>query len=97
MRRVNQPVFNELKQGAIAIWQGYVDTNNSINAREKIAYIEGIENYDDNYGTFIGMLDTQNQRKLYDNVGPEAQSLINRWVGGLKEREAEARLLGLLQ
>ena len=96
MRRVNEPVFNELKQGAIAIWDGYVKTNNSVNAREKIAYIESIRNYDDNWGTFVGMLDINNQRKLYDSVGPEAQSLINRWVGGLKEREAEARLIGLL-
>lgn len=93
MYTVTNDVFEELKREAIKIWQTYDNTYGY--ADEKISMIEPITNIKDNFGTFIGMFDIHNQRKLYDAVGPEAQEAIDNWVGGLERREVEAADMGL--
>lgn len=95
MKTVSDEVFNELKEKAIEIWKtydnefGYVD--------EKLSMIEPIQNVKDNFGTFIGMFDIHNQRKLYDAVNsPEARAAIDYWVGGsLEELESSVADIGL--
>lgn len=94
MHTVTDEVFDELKREAIKIWQTYDNTYGY--ADEKIGMIELITNVKDNYGTFIGMFDIHNQRKLYDVVSPEAQEAIDEWVGGLSLREREAEDMGLI-
>ena len=76
---ISNELFDELKRASIKIWRGYDDTYGY--ASEKIAYVESITNISDNWGTFIGMFDSSNQRKLYAIVSPEAQKLIRIWNG----------------
>ena len=90
---IEDRLFNELKDGAIKIWQTYDDTYGY--ASEKIARVNSITNIEDNYGTFIGMFDHVNQRKLYDSVSEESQALIDGWVGGLSRVEQMAKEMGL--
>lgn len=95
MHTVTDDVFNELKREAINIWQTYDDTHGY--ATEKISMIEPIKNYADNFGTFVGMFDIKNQRKLYDAVGTaEAKAAIDAWVGGLENAEQQAEEMGLI-
>lgn len=90
---ISDELFNELKDNAIEIWQGYDDTYGY--ASEKIAMVNRISNVKDNYGGIIGMFDHKNQRKLYDRVSPDAQELIDDWVGGLERIEKMAAQMGL--
>ena len=72
--------FEELRAEAIKIWQAYDGTYGY--ASEKIDYINSFGNIKDNYGTIIGMFDTDNQAKLFNAVGDEAKRLISDWTGG---------------
>ena len=90
---ITNELFNELKRNAIDIWLTYDDAYGY--ASEKIDYLNSFGNVSDNYGTIIGMFDTSNQRKLYNKVSPEAQALIDKWVGGLESNEQLMRELGL--
>ena len=72
--------FEELRAEAIKIWQTYDDTYGY--ASEKINYINSFGNVKDNYGTIIGMFDSDNQAKLFNAVGDEARRLISDWTGG---------------
>ena len=72
--------FEELRAEAIKIWQTYDDTYGY--ASEKIDYINSFGNVKDNYGTIIGMFDSNNQTKLFNAVGDEAKRLISDWTGG---------------
>lgn len=90
---ISDELFNELKEAAIKIWNqydnefGYVD--------EKVGYLNSFGNVKDNYGTIIGMFDTNNQYKLYNSVGEEGKKLIDDWVGGMYEQIKRARAMGL--
>lgn len=90
---VSDKLFNEIKDNAIEIWQTYDDTYGY--ATEKIQRVQSIGNVQDNYGGIIGMFDHVNQRKLHELVSPEAQALIDGWVGGLSRVEKMAKELGL--
>lgn len=90
---ISDKLFNEIKDNAIEIWQTYDDTYGY--ATEKIQRVQSITNVQDNYGGIIGMFDHVNQRKLYELVSPEAQALIDDWVGGLSRVEKMAKELGL--
>jgi hypothetical protein len=88
-------LFNELKQAAIEIWKTYDDEFGY--ATEKIDQVNSLSNFKDNWGTFVGMFDIHNQRKLYDAVSPEAQALVDEWVGGsLEAAEQRAKDMGLI-
>ena len=80
MNKTTNKLFNELREEAIKIWSTYDDTYGY--ASEKINYINSFGNVGDNYGTIIGMFDSTNQRKLFNNVSSEAQKLITDWTGG---------------
>lgn len=85
MEQLDDKLFNELRQGAIDVWSKFDDTYGY--ATDKIETVTKITNYRDNYGMLIGMMDVSNQRKLYNRVSPEAQALIDEWVGGLSRVE----------
>lgn len=71
-------IFNEIKVAAIEIWAtydnefGYVD--------EKLAMIEPLTNFKDNWGTMVGMFDHPNQMKLLDKLSPEAATKVKEWM-----------------
>jgi hypothetical protein len=91
---VDDKLFNELRDGAIEIWSNYDDTYGY--ASEKINKVKSLSNVGDNWGTFIGMFDIHNQRKLYDRVSKGGQVLIDAWVGGsLAKLEQDAKSMGL--
>lgn len=93
MKKISDELFNELKEAAFEIWQTYDNSFGYVD--EKIAMMQ-FKNVADNYGTFIGMFDIHNQRKLYNKVGSEARALIDNWVGGsLSELELRANQMGL--
>lgn len=94
MKTVSDEVFNELLREAAIIWQTYDNSHGYVD--EKMERLNKLQNYSDNWGTIVGMMDIHNQRKLYDAVGEEARQAIDDWVGGLATREAEARMMGLL-
>ena len=77
---IDDKAFEELRAEAIKIWQTYDDTYGY--ASEKIDYINSFGNIKDNYGTIIGMFDSENQAKLFNAVGDEAKRLISDWTGG---------------
>lgn len=77
-RPVPKAIFQELKEAAIKIWETYDNTYGYVD--EKLGTVRSIPNVSDNYGTFIGMFDASNQRKLYDSVGDEAKALIADWT-----------------
>ena len=72
--------FEELRAEAIKIWRTYDDAYGY--ASGKIDYINSFGNVKDNYGTIIGMFDSDNQAKLFNAVGDEAKRLISDWTGG---------------
>jgi hypothetical protein len=80
MTTTTDKLFEELRTEAIKIWKTYDDTYGY--ATEKIEYINSLSNIGDNYGTFIGMFDNDNQQKLFNNVSSEAKKLITDWTGG---------------
>jgi hypothetical protein len=74
-----QAIFDEIKQAAIAIWSEYDDTDGY--ASKKIAMVEALTNYRDNWGTIVGMFDAFNQGQLAAMVGPEARAMVVHWAG----------------
>ena len=72
--------FEELRAEAIKIWRTYDDAYGK--KKKKIDYINSFGNVKDNYGTIIGMFDSDNQAKLFNAVGDEAKRLISDWTGG---------------
>lgn len=71
-------VFNNIKENAIKIWQGYDDTYGY--ATEKIDYVRSITNVRDNWGTIVGMFDLSNQHKLLATLSEEAQNKLKEWM-----------------
>lgn len=94
-KTVTDDVFDELKEAAIKIWQTYDNEHGYVD--EKVDRLNSFGNVKDNFGTTIGMFDINNQRKLYNSVGPEAKEAINSWNGRpIELLEHEARMMGLL-
>lgn len=71
-------IFNEIKDAAIEIWKTYDDTYGY--ASEKIAMVNSIKNFRDNWGTMVGMFDSNNQAKLLAKLSPEAQAKVKEWL-----------------
>jgi hypothetical protein len=71
-------IFNEIKQAAIEIWQTYDDTYGY--ASEKIDYVNSVGNIKDNWGTLVGMFDSDNQMKLLAKLSPEARQKVGEWL-----------------
>lgn len=78
--------FNELKEKAIEIWQGYDDTYRY--ATEKINAIKDIENIEDNFMYMVAMFDIVNQEKLAKKLSPETKKAVrDRMIDGGNEPE----------
>lgn len=71
-------IFNEIKEKAIAIWNTYDDTYGY--ASEKINYVESITNIKDNWGTIVGMFDSDNQSKLLYLLSQQARDKVMEWL-----------------
>lgn len=67
-------IFNEIKQAAIEIWQGYDDTFGY--ASEKISRISDMENIGDNVMYIFSMFDTSNQQRLARRLSVDARRAI---------------------
>jgi len=73
--------FDELKQKAIEIWNGYDNTYGY--ATEKIDRIKDIKNIQDNFMFIIAMFDRINQWKLADKLSEETrESVRDRMLDG---------------
>lgn len=59
----SQEIFDDLKEGAIAIWNTYDNTHGY--ADEKIGRIKDLENVSSNYTVFLSMFDLGNQLLLH--------------------------------
>ena len=73
-----QEIFDEIKREAIAIWKEYSTYHH---AQEKITYIEGIQNIQDNAWAIVGMFDLVNQGRLLARVSEKTRQLIHRARG----------------
>ena len=92
---IDDKLFNELKEAAIEIWQGYDNTYGYVD--EKTDRLSKLKNVKDNYNTIIGMFDINNQIKLYDKVGQDGKALIDMHSGGsLQSRWYEAKMMGVI-
>lgn len=71
-------IFEEIRQKAIEVWQTYDDTYGY--ASEKINYLNSFGNVRDNWGTIVGMFDSNNQQKLLAKLSPEAKAKVREWL-----------------
>lgn len=71
-------IFNEIKARAIDIWKTYDDSFGY--ATEKIDYVNSITNFKDNWGTIVGMFDSDNQQKLVVLLSGEAREKVLEWL-----------------
>ena len=73
--------FNELKEKAIEIWQGYDDAHGY--ATEKINAIKDIKNVSDNFMYIVAMFDIFNQEKLAEKLSFETRKAVrDRMIDG---------------
>lgn len=70
----SQEVFDEIKQAAIEIWEGYDDSYGY--ASEKINQIKNLQNASDNAWYMVAMFDRSNQTKLMRLVSAQTCDLI---------------------
>jgi len=75
----SQEVFDDIKQGAIKLWNTYDNTYHYVD--EKVDQIKDMSNIRDNYAYIVAMFDNFNQIKLIQLVElPEAKQLIIRLI-----------------
>ncbi len=77
----SQQVFDEIKAGAIKIWNTY--DNEYGYATDKINRIKDIQNFKDNAWFIVAMFDYQNQRKLMLEVSPDTAAIIEDVIKGV--------------
>ena len=75
-----QEIFEDIKQAAVEVWNNYDDTYGY--RTEKLDRINEIKNYADNWYTFIGMFDANNQVKMMLNIKkPETKKFLEeQWI-----------------
>lgn len=67
-------IFNDIKNNAIIIWNGYDDTYGY--ASEKVDAIKDLRNVRDNYMYMVAMFDQDNIDKLLALVQPDTKARI---------------------
>lgn len=70
----SQKIFDDIKENAIKIWQGYDDDYGY--ATEKINKIKDLENIRDNAWYIVALFDVDNQEKLLSMVRPDTSLMI---------------------
>lgn len=70
----SQEIFEDIKENAMKIWQGYDDTYGY--ATEKINRIKDIKNVQDNAWYIVAMFDSNNQAKLLTMVNTKTADMI---------------------
>lgn len=73
-RQPSNEIFEDLKQGAIKVWNKYDDTYGY--ATEKKDKVNSITNYADNWYTFLGMMDSTNQSELLTYITQETLDFL---------------------
>lgn len=71
---MNDNQFKELQLKAIQIWKTYDDEYGY--ASEKIAQVNSIRNFKDNFITIYGMFDTVNQQILLSMLSDETEKAL---------------------
>lgn len=69
-----QPVFDEIKRCAKAIWLTYDDEFGY--ATEKITKVDAVGNVGDNWMYLVAMFDQRNQGRLFALLSPSTVELI---------------------
>lgn len=73
-RQPSQEVFDDIKENAKKVWGDYDNTYGYVD--EKLERIEPIHNFADNWYTFLGMMDSNNQLKLTSSLKPETLEFL---------------------
>lgn len=68
-------IFNEIKNVAIEIWQGYDNTYGYVD--EKLKLVNSLENISNNAMVFYRMFDGINKMKLINKLSEESINYIN--------------------
>ncbi len=89
----SQEVFDEIKEGAIAVWKRYDDTFGY--ASEKINRVQSINNIEDNWGFIVSMFDIHNKQKLFEILqSDEAKGLVAQAIEPELEAQKRWKLWG---
>lgn len=67
-------IFNDMKQAAIQVWRAYDNEYGYVD--EKLNYVNGLSNIQDNAMVFYRMFDWENQRKFKQLVNEETIEYI---------------------
>lgn len=71
-------IFNDIRDKAIEVWETYDDTHGYASA--KIDRVKSIANVKDNWGTIVGMFDSNNQQILLSKLSQSARDKVNEWL-----------------
>jgi malate/lactate dehydrogenase len=71
-------IFEEIRKASIEIWETYNDTYGY--ATEKIDMVKSLTNFKDNWGTMVGMFDSNNQARLLAKLSVEAKLKVAEWL-----------------
>lgn len=61
-RRPTNAVFEDMRQAALKVWSKYDDTYGY--QTEKTTQVNAVQNFADNWCTFVGMMDSTNQAEF---------------------------------
>jgi hypothetical protein len=67
-------IFNDMKQAATQVWETYDNEYGYVD--EKLNYVNGLNNIQDNAMVFYRMFDWENQRKFKQLVNEETLEYI---------------------
>jgi hypothetical protein len=67
-------IFNDMKQAATQVWETYDNEYGYVD--EKLNYVNGLSNIQDNAMVFYRMFDWENQRKFKQLVNEETLEYI---------------------
>jgi hypothetical protein len=67
-------IFNDMKQAATQVWETYNNEYGYVD--EKLNYVNGLSNIQDNAMVFYRMFDWENQRKFKQLVNEETLEYI---------------------
>jgi len=74
MKTPSIDIFNDMKQAATQVWETYDNEYGYVD--EKLNYVNGLSNTQDNAMVFYRMFDWENQRKFKQLVNEETLEYI---------------------
>lgn len=82
-KQPNDAIFEDMRQASLKTWNKYDDTYGY--RTEKTDQVKGVQNFADNWCTFLGMMDSTNQAEFVQYVElQETRDFLNaqrQWYG----------------